>query len=69
MWGIFFFGGGRGVSKPLFPERLADGRRPSKKNCIRWRKQTDSQTDGHHDSKTGWADSVKTFLTVLNGNF
>ena len=32
------------------------------KNCIRWRKQTDKQTDRHGDSMTEsaqWADSMK----------
>ena len=34
------------------------------KNCIRWHKRTDRQTDRHRDSKTElaqWADSVKRF--------
>ena len=36
-----------------------------KKNCTRWHRQTDIQTDGHGDSMTEsaqcqWADSVKT---------
>ena len=47
------------ISNPLFPERLADGKRPFKKIACNG---THTHTHGHRDSETEsahWADSVK----------
>ena len=41
------------------------------KNCIRWRRQTDKQTDGHRDSMTNpaqRAESVKIIVLFLKNH-